>query len=691
MVIRATSVIFFMSIIATCHLRRPRSAAAAGVASTLALALLLSLCCHQGTYCGADASFAADASGASDDALRAFTAWFHEKATVTAAAEVAPPFQIVFRRSPFGAGVFVRSLLSSRNVTVAKKQVVMRVRLDHSICDVCVSHRPYAAALRQEPVEANRVALALAAEVVLAAANLSHLAPWIHALPRLEPGSMFPAHAMSTSEMKLIEPKSARETARENRKQMEDSFDAVKRRGVIAALERSLDGFVLSAESLSGDEPQPEVKGNQKNHKKGQRIDWLLYYWTSTLVDTRAWNIEGKKYLIAGADMFNHEPDDEDRLRSFQTAPLGRSHKFLDTHRVVTTGTGGVVPHAEVRSDRRLTIAAQPLDSPATIDEGQLFESYGDNSDDIYFQYHGFVPSAPESTLLAGGKQPRLPSSREGLSNAYDCQNVPFIEWFIEKKAPKTAFANPPFWDAATMSMSSGATVPTTRQEWTRRAVIALQRLRTAASRAGYGASRGTMVCVHYGEVPPLFVAQALLTFLPSQLNLDDAAAKTQASCFSAALDAKAANSPYAWHDAVRRQLITCWLDSAAAAGHGANHHYDVLASIFEMLRLHVLAAFKLEFSTSNATATAARIAELQHSSVVSSSSTTTIVRLRFQAQRQAILGRLARDLKRQRRDWLARGAAKDVREQPPVRDAAEGERGSGAASSAGSSGHDDL
>lgn len=90
---------------------------------------------------------------------------------------------------------------------------------------------------------------------------------------------------------------------------------------------------------------------------------WL---WAHSIVSSRALTMHGKKFLVPFADFFNYAPH-----ANLRDSDLG-SH-FLHYHRVSDT-------YFTVLADR----VAQAGD--------QLAEDYGDNGNDVYLQYHGFVP-----------------------------------------------------------------------------------------------------------------------------------------------------------------------------------------------------------------------------------------------------------------------------------------------------------
>ena len=94
------------------------------------------------------------------------------------------------------------------------------------------------------------------------------------------------------------------------------------------------------------------------------------YRWGASVVDSRGLRFTGRVYLAPFADMFNYAPHTE--LRD-----SNQGNFFLEHHKV-DEETGDMI----ILSDRQ----AMPGQ--------QLYEDYGDNSDQIYAQYHGFVAEA---------------------------------------------------------------------------------------------------------------------------------------------------------------------------------------------------------------------------------------------------------------------------------------------------------
>ncbi len=90
------------------------------------------------------------------------------------------------------------------------------------------------------------------------------------------------------------------------------------------------------------------------------------YKWASSVLDSRGLRFKGRVHLAPFADMFNYKPHPTPRK-------AGNGNFFLKHH---------------VLSDKSLIIYA---DRNAESGD-QLYEDYGDNSDQIYSQYHGFIP-----------------------------------------------------------------------------------------------------------------------------------------------------------------------------------------------------------------------------------------------------------------------------------------------------------
>lgn len=99
---------------------------------------------------------------------------------------------------------------------------------------------------------------------------------------------------------------------------------------------------------------------------KSSEISLFKYKWAYSVIDSRGLRFKGKIHLVPMSDMFNYKPHAESRQ-----AQSGEF--FLKYHKLQNDGS------IVVLADRDCVAGEQ------------LFEDYGDNSDTIYLQYHGFV------------------------------------------------------------------------------------------------------------------------------------------------------------------------------------------------------------------------------------------------------------------------------------------------------------
>lgn len=104
--------------------------------------------------------------------------------------------------------------------------------------------------------------------------------------------------------------------------------------------------------------------------------EWL---WALGMVNSRAMSLRGTRYLVPMADMFNFAPTAAQLTRehSYET----RGDDFAATHKVVGD-------EMQILADRDFVAGAE------------LFETYGDNPDSIYLQFHGFVPDVNPSACV---------------------------------------------------------------------------------------------------------------------------------------------------------------------------------------------------------------------------------------------------------------------------------------------------
>jgi hypothetical protein len=106
------------------------------------------------------------------------------------------------------------------------------------------------------------------------------------------------------------------------------------------------------------------------------RAEW---YWALGMVNSRAWSLRGTRYFVPMADMFNMAPTE---------AQLSREHSFEMRGDDFAAGHKVVGDRVHVLADRDFVAGEE------------LFETYGDNADAIYLQYHGFVPDVNPSACV---------------------------------------------------------------------------------------------------------------------------------------------------------------------------------------------------------------------------------------------------------------------------------------------------
>ena len=95
-------------------------------------------------------------------------------------------------------------------------------------------------------------------------------------------------------------------------------------------------------------------------------VTFTDYAWARTVVDSRAWTLRGIKYLVPLADMLNYRAGANDQ------------DDFQKRHRVVDSGSS-IGGHVQLLADRSWSSGEQ------------VFESYGDNPNSMYFRFFGFV------------------------------------------------------------------------------------------------------------------------------------------------------------------------------------------------------------------------------------------------------------------------------------------------------------
>ena len=260
---------------------------------------------------------------------------------------------------------------------------------------------------------------------------------WLRFLP--SEAELTPPFTWSSEELSHVEPRSLRRQQTGRSAMIQQDYMAVKR--LLPEIKKYL------VQTLGGNNIDQKVRFEAFR---------LCVLWTWT----RAWNMHGHKYLVPAADMFNHAPDDDERQFSVRQMPSAsfRSSKFTEFHDV-TSGAFAV------RSDRSFTIRGG--------EQQQVYESYGDNMNDIYFGFHGFVPS----------------------SNTYDCEPMS-----LEADHKK------------------GGTSPAVLRE-----LLEVMHRKAAGGRLPDGAlpAQGRPCCVYKGSVPPqlLLLAYSMAIGSPSFRN----------------------------------------------------------------------------------------------------------------------------------------------------------------------------
>jgi len=97
-------------------------------------------------------------------------------------------------------------------------------------------------------------------------------------------------------------------------------------------------------------------------------VTYEEYQWATTIVNSRGLRFHGEIYVAPMADLFNYQA--HSILRS------ANSGEFFLKHHQLNSQSHDLV----ILADRDV----KSLD--------QLYEDYGDNTNEIYFQYHGFIP-----------------------------------------------------------------------------------------------------------------------------------------------------------------------------------------------------------------------------------------------------------------------------------------------------------
>ncbi len=118
---------------------------------------------------------------------------------------------------------------------------------------------------------------------------------------------------------------------------------------------------------------QEIVKGSQGLFPAFEGLSYDEFLWAATIIHSRGLRFRGEIYLSPYADMFNYEPH-----RNFRHAASG---EFFLKHHVLHEDEPLYGDGISIYADRE------------TLANKQLFEDYGDNPNEIYLKYHGFVPN----------------------------------------------------------------------------------------------------------------------------------------------------------------------------------------------------------------------------------------------------------------------------------------------------------
>lgn len=103
-------------------------------------------------------------------------------------------------------------------------------------------------------------------------------------------------------------------------------------------------------------------------------ISFEEYLWSMSMFNSRGLRFQGPVYMAPMADIFNFQRHPADR-------PPNNGDFFAKHHKLDAAGISVLTDRAHIMSERTHKAGNQ-----------QVFEDYGDNSDEIYFKYHGFVP-----------------------------------------------------------------------------------------------------------------------------------------------------------------------------------------------------------------------------------------------------------------------------------------------------------
>ncbi|ETV96853.1 hypothetical protein, variant [Aphanomyces invadans] len=127
-----------------------------------------------------------------------------------------------------------------------------------------------------------------------------------------------------------------------------------------------------------------------KKRKAGLTLD--DYIWARAVLDSRALTIQGTRYLVPFADMFNGQAHPT-------TRPANNGARFLEFHQVSPDGVRILADRSCAKND-------------------QLVEDYGDNDNYIYLVHHGFTMSAnPFDCVRLALPSPLSPSAAHLLAS----------------------------------------------------------------------------------------------------------------------------------------------------------------------------------------------------------------------------------------------------------------------------------
>ena len=419
-------------------------------------------------------------AAASDGDLDRFNAWLRE---------LDPNAVVHIRRdNTVGNGVFA-------NRSIAKGDVVLSLPITHVFGDETLTLPPakfggvdYFTVLKKHLAGRADDRIALAVMTERAIGGLSRWAPWIRVLPEIGVGLNLP-QMWPAAERSRIVPTSVRDAVNAQAANIAPRFESLK--VPLAVLQQHAKATLERAGKMK---PATDKKAAARLE---EAFSLERYKWAHSIVASRAWNVHGRKYLVPGADMFNHDYDVEDKAFDFKRDTLvrpSRSQKFTLFHTINASAAAGPRSRVEAISDRRCDAGAE------------LFESYGDSTDSVYFQFLGFVASDVEDLVLAamapddGASPPHMDLelfaaawSASTVRNRRDCLDLELVA-----PAPLVKQANqteePPFLNPVAAHVDF------------------------AKRTLGVGGNDGrdeARVCVRYGELHPLHYLFHYITQLP--------------------------------------------------------------------------------------------------------------------------------------------------------------------------------